>query len=95
MKVSEVTVDQLIDYCNAYEDEQTKRNLSLILSAAKAFIASETGLNADEVDKYEDITLVLLVLCNEMYDNRSFTCDDVNISPLYDAILNSHRVNLL
>lgn len=97
MKVSEITVDDLIAYCNTYDDEQTKKQITLILAAVKAYVKSYTGLDTDGLDKYDDITLAILVLVNEMYDNRSYSTNmTVNVlNPIVESILNMHCTNLL
>lgn len=95
MKISEIKVEYLISYCNAYDDEETKKNMGIILDASKAFIKSSTGLDDETIDTYEDLTLVLLAVVSDMYDNRTFTIEKVQINPIYDSILNMHRRNFL
>lgn len=97
MKVSEITTNELISYCNAYDDEQTHKELELILIAVKAYIKNYTGLDDEGLDEYEDIPLAVMVLVNEMYDNRSYSTNmTVNVlNPVVESILNMHRRNLL
>ena len=72
MKFSEVTIEDLIRYCNAYDDESTKKDMKVILEGVKSYIKSYTGLNDEEVDDIEDLTLVLLAISADMFDNREF-----------------------
>ncbi|NFL30562.1 phage gp6-like head-tail connector protein [Clostridium butyricum] len=84
-------------YCNAYDDEQTHKEIELILIAVKAYIKNYTGLDDEGLDEYEDIPLAVMVLVNEMYDNRSYSTNmTVNVlNPVVESILNMHRRNLL
>ncbi|EEP53881.1 head-tail connector protein [Clostridium butyricum] len=97
MKVSDITTNELIMYCNAYDDEQTHKEIELILIAVKAYIKNYTGLDDEGLDEYEDIPLAVMVLVNEMYDNRSYSTNmTVNVlNPVVESILNMHRRNLL
>ncbi|MDO5518418.1 MAG: head-tail connector protein [Clostridium sp.] len=95
MKFSEVTIDDLIKYCNAYDDESTKNDMKIILSGVKSYIKSYTGLNDDEVDEVEDLTLVLLAICADMLDNREFTIENNKVNSLYKSILDMHSMNYL
>lgn len=47
------------------------------------------------VDDYEDLTIALKVLSNEMYDNRAMTVDSEKLNFVVKTILDSHSVNLL
>ena len=63
MKVSEITTEVLIDYCNAYP-EDTKM-LEIFKEGAISYIKNYTGI--EDLDKYEEMTLALLVLINEKF----------------------------
>lgn len=105
MKTSEVTSTIVKDYINNPDAKDSE--IAMMLSAAKAYIVGNTGLPLvgilDEitgvtsvcVDDYEDLTIALLVLCSDMYDNRQMTVDKGNTNKIVDTILNLHCVNLL
>ena len=95
MKFSEVTIDDLIRYCNAYDDEGTKKDMKIILEGVKSYIKSYTGLDDDKVDDIEDLTLVLLAISADMFDNREFTIENNKVNSLYKSILDMHSVNYL
>lgn len=95
MKFSEVTIEDLIRYCNAYDDESTKKDMKLILEGVKSYIKSYTGLNNEEVDEIEDLTLVLLAISAYMFDNREFTIENNKVNSLYKSILDMHSMNYL
>ena len=95
MKFSEVTINDLIRYCNAYDDESTKKDLKVILEGVKSYIKSYTGLNDEEVDDIEDLTLVLLAISSDMFDHREFSIESKNVNSLYKSILDMHSMNYL
>ena len=41
------------------------------MHAARAYIAGYTGASAEELDEYEDVSIAFLVLCQDLYDNRT------------------------
>ena len=69
-KVSEITNQDLIDYIIIDDaDEKDKNTLDGYLEIAKNFIKSYTGI--DDLDKHPDFVIVVLVLCQDMWDNRT------------------------
>ena len=94
MKLSELTLEQVKEFCGASNDDSAG-TLELIKSGALSFVLSETGLTAKEADEHADLTLAALVLMNEMYTNRTYTVDSSSVNPFADQILSLHRVNLL
>lgn len=94
MKVSEMTLDNVKEYLKIYDTDEDI-SLQSILAGAKAYVKSYTGLDDAVVDEKEDLTLVIYVLCSEMYENRQFTVDKDKINPIVQSILDMHSVNLL
>ena len=63
MKVSEITIANLADYCRIAEpSEADNAFLSQALEASKAYIRSYTGLNNDSIDEHEDFVIVAYIL---------------------------------
>lgn len=104
MKVSEVTLATLKNYIRVDHDEDDVL-LGAILVGAKAFIKGYTGLPLVDdlateeiehnIDQHEDISIALLVLCSEMYDNRSYSVDNHEVNPVVRTILQMYSVNNL
>ena len=94
MKVSEVTIDDLKEYANVEHDLDDKIFTNILL-ASKAYIKSYTGLNEEQIDEKEDLTIALMILCNEMYDNRVFSVQDNKVNTVVSNILDMYSVNLL
>lgn len=63
--------------------------------AAVAYASGQTGLTEEELDGYEDITIAVLDVISDMWDNRSMTIDRSNLNIVADTILYMHSRNLL
>jgi hypothetical protein len=103
MKISDVTISDLKQYANVFHSEDDNL-FTAILAAGKQFISVYTGLPlvdditngiTDSVDGHEDLTIALMVLSNEMYDNRAFVVDNTKLNFVIKQILDSHSVNYL
>lgn len=93
MKFSEVDVEIVKEYANAYEEDSNL--LTIILEGAKSRVRAYTGLSDEELDIHEDITIALLVICNEMFENRVYSADSSKANILISSILDSYAQNLL
>lgn len=97
MKVSEITVNHIIDYLIFdYEISEGERaELNTLISIAKAFIKSYTGLSDEEIDNHEDFVIVVYILTQDMWDNRTLYVDNKSLNKVVETILGMHSVNLL
>ena len=98
MKISEITTSNLADYLKLEYDELTDAELAFLVSiqtAANAYILSYTGLTAEEADTHDDFVIVVYVLVQDMYDNRSMYVEKSNLNKVVETILGMHCVNLL
>jgi len=96
MKISEVTTDIVKDYINALDEKDTVINM--LISASKQYILKYTAIKETELDKYEDLTIALLVLCADFYDQRQFMGDNntaVNTNKIVESMLNMYAFNLI
>ena len=97
-KVSEITNKELADYLRLeYADltESEKAELDTLLNVAKTFIGSYTGLTAEQLDTHPEFVIVVYVLVQDMYDNRTLYVDKNNLNKVVETILGMHSVNLL
>jgi len=98
LKVSQITNKELADYLRLtyeYLSESEKQELDVMLNVSKKFITSYTGLTIEEVDEHEDFVIVVYVLVEDMYDNRSIHVDKSNVNRVVETILGMHSINLL
>ena len=95
-KVSDITANDLVDYIRIVEVEQSDINtLNNLLGVAKTFISNYTGRTSEELDDFQDFVIVVLILCQDMWDNRTLYVDKANLNKVVETILGMHSVNLL
>lgn len=93
-KVSDITTDDIAEYLRLvdYSDED-ENTLSNLLNIAKAFISNYTGQT--DLDQFQDFVIVALILCQDMWDNRTLYVDKSSLSYPVETILGMHSINLL
>lgn len=95
-KVSDITVESVADYLRLDEVTDSEKNtLAMLISIATSFIKSYTGLDDDGVDKYPEFVIVALIICQDMWDNRTMYVDSKDLNNTVQSILAMHSVNLL
>ena len=103
MKVSEITAKEVDNYLILSEiSEEDKKDIELFLNIAKNYIENYTGIpqkseNVEDetLDTYSDFVIVVYVLCQDMYDNRTMYVDGKNINNTVKTILDMHTRNNL
>jgi len=95
-KLSDLTAADIAEYLRLDEVAPNENNtLETYLTIAKSYIVQYTGQTLADLDEFSDVVQVALVLCQDMYDNRSLYVDKSNLNYVVESILDSHRVNLL
>ena len=96
-KISEIRVDDLIDYLRLSETtESEEKYLNTILNVSMNFILKYTGYETlDDLDKCPDLVIVVFVLCQSMYDDRTYYIDNSSVNKVVQTILDMHSRNLL
>lgn len=95
-KVSDITVKCVADYLRLDEVAESENDtLTMLISIATSFIKSYTGLDDADVDKYPEFVIVVLILCQDMWDNRTMYVDSKDLNNTVQSILTMHSVNLL
>jgi hypothetical protein len=95
-KVSDITVTDVTDYLRIPEiTSEDTALLTTALNVAKQFVMSYTGLDAEGMDAHEDLVIVIYVLCQNMYDDRTYYVDKGNINNVVESILNLHCTNFM
>ena len=93
MKVKEIETENVAQYLRL--DEYDEEEMTALIDSAKAFIRSYTGLTDDEINTHDDFYIVVMILCQDMYDNRCMYVDKSNLNKVVETILGMHCVNLL
>lgn len=95
-KVSEITYEDVADYIRLSEVTTDDQNtLTTMINVSKTFISNYTGRTTEELDNYQDFIIVVLILCQDMWDNRTLYVDNSNLNKVVETILGMHSVNLL
>lgn len=93
MKVSEITEKTIADYIRVDDAEDTI--IQTIKKAAVKYVQSYTGLTDEEMDAHEDLTIAVLIVASDMYDNRTTTVKEANGNKTLECILGMYSKNLL
>lgn len=92
MKVSTITCDDIANYIRLQEvDEADKKLLNALITIAKKIITENTGVK--DLDEYDDFIIVVFILCQDMYDNRTLYVDKSNLNKVVETILGMHSQN--
>ena len=95
-KVSDITAQDVADYLRLVEVTTDDINtLNTLLTVAKVYVGEYTGRTIQDLDNYKDIIIVVLILCQDMWDNRTLYVDTNNANKVVESILSLHAVNLL
>ena len=95
-KVSEITIEDVASYIRATDTE----GIDTYLNIAKSYISSYTGIpvtneEGESLDDFPDFVIVVYILCQDMYDNRTLYVDKNNINKVVQTILDMHTRNNL
>ena len=97
MKLSEIDVPFVKEYLRQDGDEDDKL-IGAILEGAKDYIAKHTGQSLDQLEESEDLTIAVLVLVAEFYDNRTISVNErinLRINSILESLIGRYSVNLL
>ena len=95
-KVSDITAQDVADYLRLVEVTTDDINtLNTLLTVAKVYVGEYTGRTIQDLDNYKDIIIVVLILCQDMWDNRTLYVDTNSANKVVESILSLHAVNLL
>ena len=95
-KVSDITAANLAEYLRLVDPDTTDTaTLTSILGVAKDYVSQYTGKTIAQLDSYTDIVHAVLVLCQDMWDNRALYVESSNVNKVVESILSLHSGNLL
>ena len=104
LKVSDITYQDIAKYLrigsptNIEEYELPEDEINLLnnlINISKKFIIGYTGHTEEELDNYADFVIVVFILCQDMYDNRTLYVDKTNLNQVVECVLGMHSINLL
>ena len=94
MRLSEITWRDVAEFARL-PDETEGLSVSAIMAAARDYVLTYTGLTEEAADQHESLAVAALVLCADLYDNRSMTVDKANVNRTVTSILDMYSVNLV
>ena len=97
MKISEIDVSFVKEYLRQDGDEDDKL-IGAILEGAKDYIVKYTGQSLEQLEDSEDLTIAVLVLVAEFYDNRTINVNDrinLRVNIMLESLMGRYSVNLL
>lgn len=95
-KISDITYSDIANYIRLSDISEDEQNyLTTLINISKNYILNYTGIDEDNLDNYADLIIVVFVLCQDMYDNRTMYVDNSNLNKVVETILGMHQRNLL
>ena len=95
-KISEITYQDVADYIRLSEVTQDDQNtLTNLINISIDYISKYTGVEKENLDNYNDMVIVVFILCQDMWDNRTMYVDNTNLNKVVETILGMHQINLL
>lgn len=94
LKVSELTLDTIKQYLRI-DGNDDDIILNMLLDSAIQYCTSYMGCTKEDLEKYEDVTIVVLALISDGYEVRQFTTSTVTLNPTLQGVLDLHCGNFL
>lgn len=94
MKTSELTLDIIKQYLRI-DGNDDDILLNAFLSASIQYCTSYMGCTLEDLEKYDDVTIVILALIADSYEVRQFTTSTVTTNPILQGVLDLHCSNFL
>ena len=95
-KISEITYQDVAEYIRLSEVTESDQNtLTNLINISIDYISKYTGVEVENLDDYNDMVIVVFILCQDMWDNRSMYVDNNNLNKVVETILGMHQINLL
>lgn len=94
MKTSELTLDVIKQYLRI-DGNDDDILLNAFLSASIQYCTSYMGCTLEDLEKYDDVTIVILALISDSYEVRQFTTSTVTTNPIMQGVLDLHCNNFL
>ena len=97
-KVSEITIEDVARYIRV--DDYEVSDIQTYLNIAINYISNHTGIpvtseDGESLDDFADFVIVVYILCQDMYDNRTLYVDKNNVNKVVQTILDMHTRNFL
>lgn len=94
MKVSELTLDIIKQYLRV-DGNDDDLLLEMLLASSIQYCTSYMGCANEDLEKYDDVTIVVLALIADSYEVRQFTTSTITLNPIMQGVLDLHCSNFV
>lgn len=94
MKVSELTLDIIKQYLRI-DGNNDDILLEMLHASSIQYCTSYMGCTIEDLDKYDDVTIVVLSLISDSYEVRQFTTSTITLNPIMQGVLDLHCSNFI
>lgn len=94
MKVSELTLDIIKQYLRV-DGNDDDILLNMLLASSIQYCTSYMGCTTEDLEKYDDVTIVVLALIADSYEVRQFTTSTITLNPIMQGVLDLHCSNFI
>lgn len=95
MRLSSITDHDVEEFLHLEPGTYDENMMGAVRKAAESYILGYTGLTKEQAEELEDLYTAYMVLCQDMFDNRSMYVDKNNINKVVESILCMHSMNLI
>lgn len=94
MKVSELTLDIIKQYLRI-DGNDDDILLQMLLASSIQYCTSYMGCTTEDLNKYDDVMIVVLSLIADSYEVRQFTTSTITLNPVMQGVLDLHCSNFI
>lgn len=94
MKVSELTLPVIKQYLRI-DGNDDDALLTMFKDSAVTYCCSYMGCTQQDLEKYPDVSVVVLSLISDSYEVRQFTTSTVTTNPIMQGVLDLHCSNFI
>lgn len=94
MKVSELTLPVIKQYLRIDGNDDDVL-LNMFKDSAITYCTSYMGCSKQDLEKYPDVSVVVLSLISDSYEIRQFTTSTITLNPVMQGVLDLHCGNFL
>lgn len=94
MKVSELTLPVIKQYLRI-DGNGDDVLLTMFRDSAIMYCTSYMGCTEKDLEKYSDVTTVILSLISDSYEVRQFTTSTITLNPIMQGVLDLHCSNFI
>lgn len=93
MKINELSNELIRQYLKLNDEDDSL--IEIFKSSAFSYIKGYTGLDDNEINASDEITMAYLVLIQDFYDNRQYSSERNYSNKAVDTILGMNRKNFI